>query len=417
MSREDPTGGRILDRSEREPSEARRHASHEADRREASERASGSERSERHASHDADLSFEGRARADGSVGARNHVLVLPSVICSHMVADRIADRVPGAVSAPHDHGCAQIGADNEQTERTFRGVARNPNVAGTVVVGLGCEHVQSDAVADRLDDAGERVRELSIQGVGGTDPTVARGARAAGELVEAAADERVTAGADALTVGIVATDLAAGTVAEAAPLVGAFADAVVAAGGRVVAAGSEPLIAHPEAAREAAADDATAADVETLFDRHESHPPKARAVHRAAADRSFAAATRAWGDQPIREVCDYGAPASLDRGLAVVDAPSEFAEAATGLVAAGAQVIVHVTDEGVPTGHPVAPVVKVTGNEATYAALPDDVDVDATTAAVADLRERVAAVLDGDPSCAERHGVDDFAITRVGPSL
>ncbi|WP_226011252.1 sensor histidine kinase [Halomicrobium salinisoli] len=43
-SREDPTEGRILDQSEREPSEARRHASHEAERSEGPNRASGSDR-------------------------------------------------------------------------------------------------------------------------------------------------------------------------------------------------------------------------------------------------------------------------------------------------------------------------------------------------------------------------------------
>jgi altronate dehydratase large subunit len=115
-------------------------------------------------------------------------------------------------------------------------------------------------------------------------------------------------------------------------------------------------------------------------------------------------------------VLAYGEPATHDCGLAVVDAPSQFTEAATGLVAAGTQVVVNVTDEGVPTGHPLAPVVKVSGNEATCAALPDDIDVDATAAAAADLRERVGDVLRGGQSRAEAHGVRDFAITRVGPS-
>jgi altronate dehydratase large subunit len=85
--------------------------------------------------------FEVYEREDGQAGVRNRVLVLPSVICSRIVADRIADEHPSAVSAPHDHGCAQLGADNDQTRRTLANTARNPNVAGTVVVGLGCEHV------------------------------------------------------------------------------------------------------------------------------------------------------------------------------------------------------------------------------------------------------------------------------------
>jgi altronate dehydratase large subunit len=363
-----------------------------------------------------DLAFEGYERPDGSVGVRDRVLVLPSVICSHMVADRIADQVDGAVSAPHDHGCAQIGSDNEQTERTFLGVARSPNVAGTVVVGLGCEHVQSDAVAAQLDDLGAPVRELSIQDVGGTDPTIERGTEAARNLRETARTGSVAADAGDLTFGIVCTDLSEGTVETAAPLVGALAETVTAAGGRVVAAGVEPLLADPEAAREAVTDDAVEA-LDDLLARHEGHPAKARTVERAARAQPFAATTRPWGEGPIRDVLAYGEPATHDRGLAVIDAPSQFTEAATGLVAAGAQVVVHVTDEGVPTGHPLAPVVKVSGNEATCEALPDDIDVDATAAAAADLRERVGDVLRGGQSRAEVHGVTDFAITRVGPSM
>ncbi|WP_246308161.1 UxaA family hydrolase [Halorarum salinum] len=118
----------------------------------------------------------------------------------------------------------------------------------------------------------------------------------------------------------------------------------------------------------------------------------------------------------MRDVVEYGETATHESGLAVVDAHSQFAEAATALAAAGAQVIVHVTDEGVPTGHPVAPVVKVTGNGATHEALETDMDVDATATSASELLEYVVRVPCGGQSCAERHGLSDFAITRVGPS-
>ncbi|MFC6730636.1 UxaA family hydrolase, partial [Natronoarchaeum mannanilyticum] len=95
-------------------------------------------------------SFEAYRRDDGRAGVRNRVLVVPSVICSHIVAERIAEREDGAVCAPHDHGCGQIGDDHDQTERTLLNLARNPNVAGATVVGLGCEHLQSGPFADRV---------------------------------------------------------------------------------------------------------------------------------------------------------------------------------------------------------------------------------------------------------------------------
>lgn len=362
--------------------------------------------------------FEGYERPTGDVGVRNNVLVLPSVICSHVVADRIADAVPEAVSTPHGHGCAQIGGDNDQTRRTFLGLGSNPNVAGTVVVGLGCEVLQSDDVASRLDERGVPVRELSIQDVGGTEECVEAGVEHVRDLRRVARETaRTTAGLGDLTVGVVSSDLGDSTVTEADPLVGRLAESVVEAGGRVVVAGSERLTADPDAARAAAVDEATADAVDDLLARHRDYPAKATRIAAEAGGMEFADTTRSWGGLPVSEVVDYGDRATLDSGLAVLDAPSRFEEAATGLAAAGAQIVVHVTGDGIPAGHPVVPVVKVSGDADTVDALAEDIDVDATSADHASVRDRVLAVANGDPSRAERHGLTQFAITRVGPSM
>ena len=360
--------------------------------------------------------FQGVRRPNGSVGVRNNVLVLPSVICSHIVADRIAANVDGAVSTPHDHGCAQLGADNDQTWRTFLSLAANPNVAGTVVVGLGCEEIQSDDVADALDSRDVPVRELSIQDVGGTDECVARGVEFASELAASRPTEASTAGIEDLTLGIVSSDLDATTREVADPLVGEVARTVVEAGGRVVVAGNERVTAHPSAVREATAGPARGA-LDELLDRHQGHPPRASGVGRTAREHSFADVTRSWGGLDVSAVRPYGDPVGIDEGLALVDAPSRFAEATTGLAAAGANVVLHATGDGVLTGHPLVPVVKVTGDERTASALPDDIDVDATAADADDVLDRLLDVADGQRCCAEDHGLTEFAITRVGPSM
>lgn len=364
----------------------------------------------------AERTFQGVRRADDAVGVRNNVLVLPSVICSHIVADRIAANVDGAVSTPHDHGCAQLGADNDQTWRTFLSLAENPNVAGTVVVGLGCEEIQSDDVATALESRDVPVRELSIQGVGGTDECVARGVEFASELAESRPTEASTADLGDLTLGIVSSDLDATTREVADPLVGEVARAVVEAGGRVVAAGNERVTAHPAAAREATAGDARDA-LDDLLDRHEGHPSRASGVGRVAREHAFEDVTRSWGGLDVSAVRPYGDPVGIDEGLALVDAPSRFAEATTGLAAAGANVVLHATGDGVLTGHPLVPVVKVTGDERTAAALPDDVDIDATATDADDVLDYLLDVADGQECCAEAHGLTEFAITRVGPSM
>lgn len=361
--------------------------------------------------------FEGYGRTDGTVGIRNRVLVLPSVICSHMVADRIADRVSGAVSASHDHGCAQMGADNDQTARTLVGVARNPNVAGALIVGLGCEHVQSGPIADRLSEGGTPVRETAIQDVGGVDETIDHGENLAEDLVSSADADLQPANLSNLTVGVVSSDATASTITEAEPVIGSFLDQIVSSGGRAVVAGTERVTSHPDAITSMAGSKDVDMSLTDLANRYKEQPAKLTRRRQRLQDLSADKVTQVWGNNPIRDVVPYGESATHDSGVALVDSPSEFAPAATALAAAGAQVIIHATGEGVPTGHPVAPVVKVTGDQSTYAALSDDIDIDATTTDAHDLLEYILNVVDGDPCRVESHGVTEFAINRVGPSM
>ena len=351
-------------------------------------------------------------------GIRDNVLVLPSVICSHAVAEEIADAVEGCVATPHDHGCAQIGRDNDRTERTLIAMGAHPNVAGCVVVGLGCEHVQSDDVASALEDLDVPVRELSIQGVGGTDTCVERGSEYAAEL-RATSSTQVAATTPELgdlTVGIVSTDLSEPTLETADPLVGEFADRVLEAGGRVVVTGTERVAAHPEEASTRILESAHA-DLEELLDRDGSGPARAPRVRHGAGEHTFEEVTRAWGEASVDELLAYGDTAGDDSQLAFVDASSRFEEAATGLVAAGCHLVVHVTGDGIPTGHPIAPVVKVSATSSTLEAVGPDIDVDAREATVEDLLEYVRSVAGGAPCRAEEHGVTSFAIERAGPSL
>jgi altronate dehydratase large subunit len=361
---------------------------------------------------------EARRRPGGDLGVRNQVLVVPSVICSHIVADRIADATDRAVSVPHDHGCAQVGADHEQTERTLLNLARNPNVAGATVVGLGCEHLQSDALAGRIDDAGVPVRETAIQDAGGSDACIEAGIEATFELASGVgAVERVEASLADLTVGVVSSDLAASTRSVAAPVIGDAVDALVGAGGRVLVAGTERLAPHAEQVARRAAGDKVAGAIRRAGERYSARPGNVRGLAKRARELSPESVTAGWGGAPVAEFVSYGERATVDGGLAVVDSPSRFEEAATALAAAGASVVVHVTAEGIPTGHPVVPVLKLTGDGDTVETLPSDIDVDARTTDPAALLATLARVADGEPTAAERHGLTKFAIERVGPSL
>lgn len=348
---------------------------------------------------------------------RNRVLVLPSVICSHVVADSIASRVPAAVSAPHDHGCAQLGDDKATTRRTMVNLARNPNVAGTLVVGLGCESIQSDTVVEEIRAAGVPVESVVIQEMGGTDACIEAGIVTARDLVDGDASGRDPVDIDELTIGVVTSDMHASSINHAEPVVGQALERIVDAGGRVVVAGGERFRAGAEHLADRLATTAARDGFASLRER--DRPADGRTLRRRKRAASLPTDSRLGviGDGPLRDVVGYGERPGHATGFALVDAPRGFAESATALAAAGAQLIVHVTGEGIPTGHPVVPVLKVTGDPQTASALPDDIDVDARTITADDMFDRIVAVAGGEMTAAERHGVVDFAISRFGPSM
>jgi altronate dehydratase large subunit len=218
-----------------------------------------------------------------------------------------------------------------------------------------------------------------------------------------------------LTVGVVATDLRSTTI-EASETVGSVVDQLVASGGRALVAGSEVVRHDPTAAIERASS-GTADAIEVLASSEWRPSAKPSAVGRRVSDVGFDDATGIWGDQRIREVVDYGAQATLDEGLALIDAPARFAEAATALVAAGAHLVVHLTGDGIPSGHPVVPVLKLSGNEETVVSLPDAIDANAAAVKPPKIVESICDVASGVETSAERHGLAPFAISRVGPSM
>lgn len=125
--------------------------------------------------------MEGWRRGDGRFGVRDHLLVLPSVVCSTHVAREIAE-AEDAVAICHQHGCLHVGDDLLHTEGALIGTATNPNVAGVVVVGLGCETIQGRRLARRIEARGQRVEFVGIQKEGGTASAVTTGRAAAARL-------------------------------------------------------------------------------------------------------------------------------------------------------------------------------------------------------------------------------------------
>src|SRR5216110_5561 len=151
-----------------------------------------------------DLTFSGYRRPDGRPGVRNHVLVVPTVICAAVVAEQIAAAIaPVGAALPHLAGCGQIGPDLGVTHDTLAAYTRHPNVGAVVVVALGCEQVVAQTLADTARQAGRPAHVVSIQGEGGTVRATARGIELARDLAAAISGaERTTCSLSSLVLSV-----------------------------------------------------------------------------------------------------------------------------------------------------------------------------------------------------------------------
>ena len=124
--------------------------------------------------------FLGYPRVDGRVGVRNHVLVVPTVICAAVVAERVAAAIaPIGAALPHLAGCGQLGPDMRVTHETLAAYCAHPNVGAVLVVALGCEQVVAQTLAESARRHGKPAEIIALTlGDGKDDPGVAMAAAA-----------------------------------------------------------------------------------------------------------------------------------------------------------------------------------------------------------------------------------------------
>src|SRR5205814_127718 len=142
-------------------------------------------------------------------------------------------------------------------------------------------------------------------------------------------------------------------------------------------------------------------------------------------EKSLGATHKAGERTPLEDVVGYAAPIT-QRGLTVMDTPGLDVESVTGMVGGGAQVVLFTTGLGTPTGNPIAPVIKITGNARTAGGMADNIDVDVSGVitggesldeASRRIFDEVIAICSGRATAAERLGHREFAIHRRNPTI
>jgi len=381
----------------------------------------------------------GYRRSNGSVGVRNHVLVFPTVICASAVAQVISNEMPGTICVTHQHGCGHLGDEKEHMIRAMTGFCGNPNVAGVLLVGLGCEMLTPALLGEKLRDAGQRVETITMQAMEGTADAVAKGKELAEKLLkEAEGAQREMADASELMVGAKcgASDTLSGLTAN--PATGIACDLLVRKGGTAIFTETPEMLGAQHVLVRRAANDEVRERILGITSETESRvkamgldireaepgPGNIEGGLSTLAEKSLGA-IRKGGTSDIVQVVDYAERPS-EKGLVIMDGPAHDVVGVTGMIAAGAQVVVFTTGLGTPVGSPIAPVIKVSSNSSIYHRWQDNIDLNA--GAILDGEEslesmgerifnEIIEVASGRSTKAEVLGHCEFAIHTIGPTV
>ena len=335
--------------------------------------------------------FMGYVRADGQVGCRNHVAVIPSVTCAGDVASAIVRQVTGTVGFFHHQGCCQLPPDLDRITETLISLGCSPNVGAALIVSLGCEGTDTERLYEMIRATGKPVEIIRIQELGGVSAAIKAGIDAAQELVmEISGMQRQAVDISRVTMSIKcgASDTTSGMASNC--VIGYVADKLVDLGATVVFGetteflGGEHLLARRAVTLE------VGQKILDIVDRMEKRarslgcdmrkgqptPGNIAGGLSSIEEKSLGAIVKS-GTRPIQGVLEYPERIGERKGLWIKDTPGREPEILTGMAATGAQFMLFSTGRGAPQGFPTMPVLKICGNPNTYERMQHDMDLNA----------------------------------------
>ena len=348
------------------------------------------------------MEFWGYSRPDGSVGVRNHVLILPATRNVNYICHRIALAVPGVTTFYTTGEYGRTGGDRKRLARFLTGIARNPNVANVLLIGMphgyGYPEFQTDALAAEIAKSGTRLEVLNVDRCGGLEGTVVQGIRLARELVrEATAMRREAAPLSKLTIGMKCGDSDATSGLAGNPALGRAVDRLIDAGGTALFSETLELIGAEQTLVQRAKTPEVAQRLLRLIESWEARAasigedirtinpiPENIAAGITTLEEKSLGAVEKTGTRELSGVLDYcerpGGP-----GLWLMDAWMSSYSLLPSFAAAGAQIVLYQLggNELPPEDAPlsavdpglVAPLLTISGNPRTAKAAGDYLDV------------------------------------------
>jgi altronate dehydratase large subunit len=380
----------------------------------------------------------GYERGDGRWGFRNHVLILPLHQILSSSAREIEAKSEGAVAVSHDWSQV-IEKDHERIIHSLAGNATNPNLYATILLRLGTPI--EDEVITRAKKYGKtKLIEVSLTEAKSIENLTQIGIQRANELlIEAKAQQRVSAPISAIVLGLECGGSDAYSGITANPALGVASDELVAQGATSILGetmeilGAEHLLAQRAITKEVGQQiiDVVARYEASInyegIDIRGAQPSRGNIEGGLSTleEKSLGAAKKA-GNAQFTGVLEY-AIAPSKAGLYFMDTPGHDIEQLTGFGAAGVNITVFTTGRGTPTGSAVMPTIKVATNSEMANAIPDIIDLNSGTIAdgTQSLEENgkliyqlILDVANGQLTKAELGGHHEFNLSRLyGSSL
>lgn len=383
------------------------------------------------------MNFYGYKRHDGRVGVRNKILILPASVCASDTTRIISQQVVGSVTFNNQNGCSQVASDQQLTMDVMAGYAANPNIYGTVVVSLGCENCQMDLVTEAIKARTNKpLKQVIIQEAGGTLKAIDRAVRYAKEMMEEASLlQKEVFPMSELIIGTECggSDPTSGLAAN--PVIGQLSDLIIEQGGTSILSETTEFIGAEHILAKRASTPEVHDRILEIVHRYEkalqlvgeevregNPSPGNKAGGITTLEEKSLGCIHKGGHSPVHAVYDYAKQVDAKAGLVIMDTPGNDPSSVAAMVAGGAQVIVFSTGRGTPTGNPISPVIKITGNKLTYANMVDNIDVDASPLIYGgknleqlgnELLTLTSEVASGRQTKAETLGYTEMSIARV----
>lgn len=392
---------------------------------------------------DEEVTVNGYLRANGDMGIRNELWIVPSVGCVNGQANAIIARlksecdltgIDGVHAFTHNYGCSQLGQDHANTRAALAALIKHPNAGGVLVLGLGCENNQVSALKEQIgswDD--ERVKFLIAQEV---EDEVETGFEICRGLIERMkSDRRQPLPVSKLKVGLKCggSDGMSGITAN--PLVGLFSDWLIAHGGSTILTevpemfGAETILMNR--AHDSKVFDATVHlinDFKGYFRSYgqpiyENPSPGNKAGGITTLEEKSLGCVQKGGSKEVVDVLSYAQPLTVN-GLNLLTAPGNDLVASTALALSGCQMVLFTTGRGTPFGTFV-PTMKIATNSPLAAKKSNWIDFNAGTIvedetaehALTRLVDKVLAVASGEQLHHEKTGAKEIAIFKTGVTL